>query len=202
MKTTFKKQADWFNPMFVNGKEIYTFRVFSTATTEYKNIIGSFRWLSLGCNSSNNCLKSFTINAELKNKRKHDFSGKTKLFIITEKVHRELVNIVYIHSSLLNIDKQKGKALNYNNYSVDQFNCFIRNLEFEAIQDRAEHIKKLGFGFTQSGEKTQTEKQKSHEKIENLFREKFGNKVPSYYMGDLAKFFKKHSRLANKAELK
>jgi hypothetical protein len=188
--------------MFVDGKQVYSFKIFTTATTEYKKIVGSFRWLSFGSYGSNNSLKSFTLDNELKIKRKHDFSGKTKLFMIKEKVHNEMVNIVYIHSSLVSLIEEEQSPLNYDTYSVNRYRLLFQGLECETLKGDEDKLIKLGIGFAKTGETTQTEKQKAHKKIEDLFRDKFGNKVPTYYLSDLAKFFKKNSRLANKAEIK
>ena len=197
MKTIFKRESKFYNPLFVNGREVYRFYIFSTATEESKNIIGSFRWLTSGCIGSSNSLNSFTINEEIKTKRKFDGTGKTKLFITKEINHNESVNVVYIHSSLVTLHEEAYTSLNYDTYTQERYKIFIKDLEYTS--SNLQQVNKLGVGFSMDGKRTQTEKQKSHEKIIQLFSDKFGNKVPSYYLSDLAKFFKQNSRIANKA---
>jgi hypothetical protein len=199
MKTVFNKQASCYNPLFVNGKEIYKFYIFTTSTIENKKIIGSFRWLSVGGHGSNNDLDYFSLDCELKNKR--SFDRDCKLFMLKEIHNGEKVNVVYINSLLLNINKSEYTPLNYNTHSTKRYKYILNNLDFKLHEDR-QKFSELGIGFINSGEETQTEKQKAYKKIQDLFRDKFGNNVPSYYLSDLAKFFKKNSRLANKAEIK
>jgi len=112
----------------------------------------------------------------------------------------EKVNVVYINSTLVNIDKSEYAPLNYDTHTTKRYKYIFTGLDYEL--HKRQKFSELGIGFINSGEQTQTEKQKARKKIQDLFRDQFGNKVPSYYLSDLAKFFKKNSRLANKAEIK
>ena len=109
MKTTIiNKQHNWFNPYFLNGKQIDSIIIFNSSGK-----IGSFKWFG-----SNNKYPEILIPCEVKNKRKIDFNQKGA-FLTKGLMYGERVNLLYIninnftHTEVKQIENKSRDSVSY-----------------------------------------------------------------------------------------
>jgi hypothetical protein len=165
MTTTLKKQSSWFNPYFLNGKQIDKIKVFNPDTEE---VLFSFNWFG-----SNNNYPELILPLEVKNRKKLNLkdnkAGQLIVVVGKENLSKEKRYYLYIPSNLLEY-KSEGQIKRYDNgYTSQVYDKYT--IKVQASENNGDKVEPVSERIFTVEEYIRTEKSSKGVKAEELYKE-------------------------------
>ena len=125
MKTILVKKESWYNPYFLNGKEVEKVNVYNK-----NGVVFGFKWIG-----SNNITNDVTFDFETKKAIKLNFNRKDSFYIqkdgkITIYIYHELINYKYIGR-----EKKYETEMGYSLYDIFSITLNCKKILYKKVND-------------------------------------------------------------------
>lgn len=125
MKTILVKKESWYNPYFLNGREVESVNVYNK-----NGVIFGFKWIG-----SNNITNDVTFDFETKRANKLNFDREDSFYIqkdgkITIYIYHELINYKYIGR-----EKKYETEMGYKLYDIFSITLNCKKILYKKVND-------------------------------------------------------------------